>query len=149
MSAEHRLLCPCSSAASALLSQAQSHHHFPVPRVAVGADAEAASSPGGDGGWMTVRAAVCATADARAACQLAHASLAAPGVAPSRELVEAPIWTTWARYFSGVTQAKVLKYAHEVVARGLQVTFAPAPCALPPAPWSSSLSSPWLPAALG
>ena len=82
----------------------------------MGEDAEA-----GAGGWLTVRAAVCATADARAACQLAHASLAAPGVPPSRELVEAPIWTTWARYFSGVTQAKVLKYAQEIVARGLPV----------------------------
>ena len=96
----------------------------------VGADAGAAA--GDEGGWLTVRAAVCATADVRAACQLAHASLDAPGVPPSRELMEAPIWTTWARYSSGVTQAKVLKYAHEIVARGLQVTH-PGPVVLAPA----------------
>lgn len=44
-----------------------------------------------------------------------------PRLSPSKELLEAPIWTTWARYFSRVNQAKVLKYAHEIVSRGLQV----------------------------
>lgn len=44
-----------------------------------------------------------------------------PRLSPSKELLEAPIWTTWARYFSRVNQAKVLKYAGEIVSRGLQV----------------------------
>ena len=44
-----------------------------------------------------------------------------PKLSPSKDLLEAPIWTTWARYFSRVTQAKVLKYAHEIASRGLQV----------------------------
>ncbi len=44
-----------------------------------------------------------------------------PRLSPSKELLEAPIWTTWARYFSRVSQAKVLKYAHEIVSRNLQV----------------------------
>ncbi len=50
-----------------------------------------------------------------------------PRLSPSKELLEAPIWTTWARYFSRVNQAKVLKYAHEIVSRNLQV------CRWPPA----------------
>jgi hypothetical protein len=44
-----------------------------------------------------------------------------PQLSPSKELLEAPIWTTWARYFSRVNQGKVLKYAGEIVSRGLQV----------------------------
>ena len=49
-----------------------------------------------------------------------------PRLSPSKELLEDPIWTTWARYFSRVSQAKVLKYAHEIVARNLQVCCPPA-----------------------
>ena len=48
-----------------------------------------------------------------------------PRLSPSKELLEAPIWTTWARYFSRVNQAKVLKYAHEIVSRNLQVCHCP------------------------
>lgn len=48
-----------------------------------------------------------------------------PRLSPSKELLEAPIWTTWARYFSRVSQAKVLKYAHEIVSRNLQVRCRP------------------------
>ena len=48
-----------------------------------------------------------------------------PRLSPSKELLEAPIWTTWARYFSRVSQAKVLKYAHEIVSRNLQVRGCP------------------------
>lgn len=70
--------------------------------------------------WVAMRVAVCAAADARAACQAALRSLEPPRLSPSKDLLEAPIWTTWARYFSRVTQAKVLKYAHEIVSRGLQ-----------------------------
>ena len=44
-----------------------------------------------------------------------------PKLSPSKDLLEAPIWTTWARYFSRVNEAKVLKYAHEIASRGLQV----------------------------
>lgn len=54
-----------------------------------------------------------------------------PRLSPSKELLEAPIWTTWARYFSRVSQAKVLKYAHEIVSRNLQVCCCPPAC--PPA----------------
>ena len=46
-----------------------------------------------------------------------------PKLSPSKDLLEAPIWTTWARYFSRVNEAKVLKYAHEIASRGLQVLF--------------------------
>lgn len=76
--------------------------------------------------WLTMRMAVCATQDARAACGLALRTLTPPRLSPSKDLLEAPIWTTWARYFSRVCQEKVLKYAHEIVSRGLQVCV-PAP----------------------
>lgn len=33
--------------------------------------------------------------------------------------MRAPIWTTWARYKTNVTQAKVLRYAQEIVERNL------------------------------
>ncbi|CAL5223288.1 g5776 [Coccomyxa viridis] len=84
---------------------------FPL---AVGADAEAEHS------WTTMRVAICAAEDAKAACQLALRTMTPPRLSPSKELLEAPIWTTWARYFSRVSQAKVLKYAHEIVSRNLQ-----------------------------
>jgi hypothetical protein len=54
-------------------------------------------------------------------------SLTPPRLSPSKDLLEAPIWTTWARYFSRVTQAKVLKYAHEIVSRGLQASLPTSP----------------------
>ncbi len=37
-------------------------------------------------------------------------------------MFRAPIWTTWARYKTAVTQDKVLKYAQEIVERGLQAS---------------------------
>ncbi|OSX72663.1 hypothetical protein BU14_0415s0007 [Porphyra umbilicalis] len=39
--------------------------------------------------------------------------------APPPELLANPIWTTWARYKDGVTQADVLAFAAEIVSRGL------------------------------
>lgn len=35
-------------------------------------------------------------------------------------MLKAPIWTTWARYKTDVSQNKVLRYAQEIVDRGLQ-----------------------------
>jgi hypothetical protein len=60
----------------------------------VGADAQ---QPAQQEEWLTLRVAVCCAAHARAATQLAHASLAPPRLSPSKDLLEAPIWTTWAR----------------------------------------------------
>jgi hypothetical protein len=92
-----------------------------VACAAVSAEPEAESE------WVAMRVAVCAERDARAACQLALRSLTPPRLSPSKDLLEAPIWTTWARYFSRVTQAKVLKYAHEIVSRGLQASLPTSP----------------------
>lgn len=39
--------------------------------------------------------------------------------APPPRLLADPIWTTWARYKDGVTQADVLAFAAEIVSRGL------------------------------
>lgn len=35
-------------------------------------------------------------------------------------MLQNPIWTTWARFKTDVNQAKVLKYAQEIVERGMQ-----------------------------
>lgn len=80
------------------------------------------AEPEAESGWVAMRVAVCAAADARAACEQALRALVPPRMSPSKDLLEAPIWTTWARYFSRVSQAKVLKYAHEIVSRGLQAS---------------------------
>jgi myogenesis-regulating glycosidase len=69
--------------------------------------------------WLSVSVALISTPDARSATRAGLAPLPPPRRTPSKDVLEAPIWTTWARYFSGVDQAKVLRYAHEVVARGL------------------------------
>lgn len=39
---------------------------------------------------------------------------------PAQSVLKAPIWTTWARYKTDVSQNKVLRYAQEIVDRGLQ-----------------------------
>jgi hypothetical protein len=81
------------------------------------ADEAASTLPPGD--WLTVRAAVCTLGDPKTAALAALAPHTPPGRPPSRDVLEAPIWTTWARYFSRVTQADVLTYAREIVDRGL------------------------------
>ncbi len=45
--------------------------------------------------------------------QLGH-----PGALPPAELVARPTWTTWARYKSDISQAIVLRFAHEVIDHG-------------------------------
>ena len=87
---------------------------------AVDADgADASNHAPSQSGWLTMRAAVCAAGDAREAAVAGLKPLIPPGHAPSRDVLEAPIWTTWARYFSRVTQADVLAYARDIVERGL------------------------------
>jgi hypothetical protein len=72
-----------------------------------------------DGAWLTISAAVCAAPDVKAATQLALRALSRPPYPPGEDMLRAPIWTTWARYKAGVTQACVEKFAAEVASRGL------------------------------
>eukprot|EP00166_Cyanidium_caldarium_P002535 ctg_2478.g445 len=44
---------------------------------------------------------------------------APPSASPPLWLLQRPIWTTWAKYKAEVTQAQVLAFAEEIVARGL------------------------------
>jgi len=53
-----------------------------------------------------------------AAHALAIGALGHPSSAPPPELIARPIWTTWARYKMGVTQADVLEFAGDIIARG-------------------------------
>jgi len=69
--------------------------------------------------WLTLSAVLCAAPDVRAAARMALAGLPRPPQPPLPALLRAPIWTTWARYKSGVTQRDVERFAAEIVARGL------------------------------
>lgn len=78
------------------------------------------SHPPSPGEYLSVRVVLAAATDIRDACMLALRCFTPPRVAPNREILEAPIWTTWARYHSRVSQPKVLQYAQEIVDRNLQ-----------------------------
>jgi myogenesis-regulating glycosidase len=69
---------------------------------------------------MSVRVALCATSNAFEAVQMALGTHTPPRQVPSRDVIKAPIWTTWARFKTRVDQAKVLQYAQEIADRGLQ-----------------------------
>lgn len=69
--------------------------------------------------WLTIRASLCATPHVKAATQMALRTLPRPTGSPLPELLRAPIWTTWARYKAGVTQASVEKFAAEISSRNL------------------------------
>jgi myogenesis-regulating glycosidase len=60
------------------------------------------------GEYLRMTAALCALSDAREAALMGIRTMQPPGASewPPREVVEAPIWTTWARYHSSVSQAK-------------------------------------------
>jgi hypothetical protein len=81
-----------------------------------GCDAE---DPAPGCGMTAVRVALCAAPDAAQALKMALRTLSPPKIVPSLDILRAPIWTTWARYKTGVTQAKVLRYAQEIAGRGL------------------------------
>ncbi|GJP81436.1 hypothetical protein CLOP_g11587, partial [Closterium sp. NIES-67] len=68
---------------------------------------------------LSLQFALCATANVKQAAEAALQTLPRPSNPPPREMVDAPIWTTWARYHANVTQAKVEQFAHEIVGRGL------------------------------
>ncbi|CAI5536973.1 unnamed protein product [Closterium sp. Naga37s-1] len=68
---------------------------------------------------LSLQFALCATANVKQAAEAALETLPRPANPPPREMVDAPIWTTWARYHANVTQANVEQFAHEIVGRGL------------------------------
>lgn len=70
-------------------------------------------------GMLSVRVALSATHNAKDAALMALNTLSPPGKAPAQEIIKSPIWTTWARYKTRVDQNKVLKFANEIVQRGL------------------------------
>ena len=57
---------------------------------------------------------LCALGNIREAAESMLATLPRPSRAPPAHVIRAPIWTTWARYKTGVDAAKVLKFAEEI-----------------------------------
>ena len=49
---------------------------------------------------------------------MALAPLPRPSRPPPAEMLSLPIWTTWARYKAGVTQAATEKFGAEIASRG-------------------------------
>ena len=68
---------------------------------------------------LAVRVSMNVANDAAEACAMALKALKPPNQVPEIEVFKSPIWTTWARYKTRVDQDKVLKYAQEIVDRGL------------------------------
>ena len=89
---------------------------FAAARQPAAAAAAAASTPGTEG----VEVEVCAAADARAAAELLLKKLPRPiePQQPSRTVMRAPVWSTWARFKMEVDQAKAEAYGAEIAARG-------------------------------
>jgi myogenesis-regulating glycosidase len=68
---------------------------------------------------LSVRMSMSVAKNAAEACRMALATMTPPKRTPDVSLFKHPIWTTWARYKTRVSQDKVLKYAQEIVDRGL------------------------------
>mmetsp|Transcript_2135 Transcript_2135/g.4403 ORF Transcript_2135/g.4403 Transcript_2135/m.4403 type:complete len:848 (+) Transcript_2135:24-2567(+) len=68
---------------------------------------------------LTVRVSMGVAENAAEACKMALGGMVPPKETPDLALFKRPIWTTWARYKTRVCQDKVLKYAQEIVDRGL------------------------------
>lgn len=68
---------------------------------------------------LSVRVSMSVAKNVAEACQMALATMTPPKRMPDVSLFKHPIWTTWARYKTRVSQEKVLKYAQEIVDRGL------------------------------
>ena len=90
----------------------------PPPDSATDAAGHKAADASTSGPWLSVSVALISTPDPRAATLAGLAPLPPPRRTPSKDALELPIWTTWARYFSGVDQAKCLALASEVAAHG-------------------------------
>ena len=67
----------------------------------------------------TVRVSMRVAGSAADACRVALGSMTPPKQMPDVSLFKDPIWTTWARYKTHVSQDKVLAYAKEICDRGL------------------------------
>jgi len=68
---------------------------------------------------MTLRVALCAQSNIRAAAQMALAAMPQPKGLVAEDFIRAPIWTTWARYGAKVSEKKVRQFADEIVQRSM------------------------------
>ena len=80
---------------------------------------QAEGAAAGGGGPPTMEFVLSVHENVREATRAALKTLTAPPRPPPEALIRAPIWTTWARYHEDVDQRKVLKFAREIIARGM------------------------------
>ena len=61
-----------------------------------------------------------ANENVKEATRMAFKMLKAPDKPPPSEILQSPIWTTWARYHEDVDQIKVIKFAKEIISKELK-----------------------------
>ena len=84
------------------------------------ADEEAEGVGGAaDVGEHKISVALCAFPNVLESSMASLRTLPTPKVTPNLRVLQDPIWTTWAKYKQWVTQAKVLRYAKEILDSGL------------------------------
>ena len=66
-----------------------------------------------------MRVALCANANVKVATMNVLRTLPKPSSAPPKEVFRAPIWTTWAKMKTNVSQRKVLDFAQEIQDNGM------------------------------
>jgi len=66
-----------------------------------------------------MRVALCANANVKAATMNVLGTLPKPSAPPPKEVFRAPIWTTWAKMKTNVSQDKVLDFAQEIQENGM------------------------------
>ena len=69
-----------------------------------------------------MRVALCANKNVKLATINVHKTLHKPKAAPPSEVFRAPIWTTWAKMKTNVSQEKVLSFAQEILANGMSAS---------------------------
>ncbi|XRB24724.1 glycoside hydrolase family 31 protein [Pseudoscourfieldia marina] len=76
-------------------------------------------APRDDDGTASLRVCLSVSPDVREATTSALAPMPRPGRSPPDKIMQHPIWCTWARDHSGVTQDSVMTYARQIAERGL------------------------------
>lgn len=69
-----------------------------------------------------MRVALCANKNVKLATMNVLGTLPKPKAAPPAEVIRAPIWTTWAKMKTNVSQEKVMSFAREILDNGMRAS---------------------------